>query len=910
MRLKSLVLASTSLLVFAGAAPAFAQADTAPAQDGAAQSAPADEGEAIVVTGIRQSLQSSQNLKRNSDQIVDAIVAEDIGKLPDIAVSDTAARIVGVQVDRSGGEASRVLVRGLPDFNTSYNGREIFTAETRQVALQDFPSGSIGAIEVFKASTADLIEPGLAGLINVRSRRPFDFDGFEVAGSAWGLYTYQADKITPNGNLLITDRWDTGIGEIGVLVGGSYTQLKYKDSTRSNTDFIADPTLPGGQRIRLPDIQRVTYGVGDRARPSGNFAIQWRPSPGLEFYAEGLYQGFRNKVSDREMSVPLYGGTFSNLTFRDGTNLVESGTVTGSRRAEGFQGATYNKTDTYQFAIGGSYVNEGLKITADLARTDSTFTGSTASVDYHLTSASNVDFSLDSNLDEGGASFNITNIDLTNPANYRFRGFYEEAQQAKGKDWQARLDVSYETGVDFLKKVEAGFRFTDRDAHRQFGNRYWNFLVNDFSPTPISAVPLTYELFDRGFRGVDAGVPATWFSPTYQSVRDNLAELRAFSIANSAGQPGNASTGTVAPDPFQTYTANEKTYAGYGQIRYEIGGDSGLRLDGVIGMRVVSTVDQINGTSNLNNAITPVNVTREYWDWLPNASARLRFNDQLALRLSATKTRTRPTFSQLNPSATFGPPGSCTPPTGSSDPYACALVGNGGNPYLNPFTSNNYDASLEYYFAPTSFASAAVFRRDLNGFIQPSQTRYIDPTLGPVIINGSVNAGKGRIDGAEAQFQTFFDVLGLGSWAKSFGIQANVTYLDAKTDQVGTASGTYIRDRIVGVSKWAYNLAGIYENAGLSLRLSYNYRSDYLATLQGRGDDLYREYVDPIGRLDFSGSYDVLKNLTVFADWTNILNKPFTSHLTSARAGAPEASYPRGVRYEEMTVSTGIRFRF
>lgn len=929
MRLKALVLASSSILVIGGAAPAFAQdADPAPAaQDQGVTSADAaeqDEG-GIIVTGLRQSLQSSQNIKRNAAQIVDSIVAEDIGKLPDLAVSDTAARIVGVQVERSNGEASRVLVRGLPDFSTTYNGREIFTGEARSVALQDFPSGAIGGIEVFKSGTADQVEAGLAGLINVRSRRPFDFDGFEVAGSAWGLYTYAADKLTPNGNLLVTDRWDTGIGEIGVLVGGSYTQLKYRDSIRSNTDFIADPEV-NGQRVRLPDIQRVTYGSGDRARPSGNFAVQWRPSPGLEFYAEGLYQGFRNKISDREMSVPLYGGTFSGLVFRDGTNLVESGTVTGARRAEGFQGATYNKTDTYQFAVGGNYENEGLKISADVARTDTTFTGSTASVDYHLTTASNVTFDLDTDGEDGGAAFSLDNIDLTNPANYRFRGFYEEAQQAKGNDWQARLDVSYETGVNFLKRVEAGFRFTDRNAHREFGNRYWNFIPggSDFSVTPISAVPLDYQLFKRGFRGTDANVPQTWFSPSYNSVRNNLADLRQFAITNSPNQPNDASspcgsqdatTGTVAADPCATFDANEKTWAGYGQFRYEIGSDAGgIRVDGTVGMRVVKTDLDISGTSLVAGVFTPVDVTRSYVDWLPNASARIRFTDQLNLRLAATKTRTRPTFGQLNPSATFGSPGVCSNPTGSTDPYVCARVGNGGNPFLNPFTSNNYDASLEYYFAPTSFASVAVFRRDLDGFIQPDQVRYVDPTLGPVIINGSVNTGSGRIDGAEAQFQTFFDVLGLGNWANAFGVQANVTYLDAETDQQNGAGG-YERDSIVGLSKWAYNLAGFYEKAGLSLRLSYNWRNKFLASRQVRGDvnnadDMYREYIDPISRLDFSGSYDVFKNFTVFADWTNILNKPVTSTLSSARAGAPRAEYPRSVRYEEMTMTAGIRFRF
>ena len=144
MRLKSIILGSTSLLVFGTALPAAAQtatpADQPPATAQATPVADDPVGEDIVVTGLRRSLESAQNLKKNSIQQIDSIVASDIGKLPDIAVSDTAARIAGVQVNRIGGEASGVLVRGLPDFTTPYNGREIFTAETRVVALQDFPS--------------------------------------------------------------------------------------------------------------------------------------------------------------------------------------------------------------------------------------------------------------------------------------------------------------------------------------------------------------------------------------------------------------------------------------------------------------------------------------------------------------------------------------------------------------------------------------------------------------------------------------------------------------------------------------------------------------------------------------------------------------------------------------------------
>lgn len=221
MRLKTFARCTASIAVLSlSAAGAFAQDVTTPKDDAA-------EEDTIVVSGLRASLESAQSTKQRSDKIVDSIVAEDIGKLPDVAVSDTAARIPGIQVERRGGEASRVLVRGLDRFNytTTYNGREIFTAETRSVALQDFPAGGISAIDVFKTSSADLVEPGIAGLINVRSRRPFDFEDSEIAGSVWGVYPDKSRDLEPNGQLLLSDRWNVGDGELGALINFSYTRM-------------------------------------------------------------------------------------------------------------------------------------------------------------------------------------------------------------------------------------------------------------------------------------------------------------------------------------------------------------------------------------------------------------------------------------------------------------------------------------------------------------------------------------------------------------------------------------------------------------------------------------------------------------------------------------------------------------
>ena len=926
MRLNNMVRCSASLAALALAtSPAWAQTAAAQPATGAdeatAQTAPTDtadlpaEDESIVVTGLRRSLQSAQSIKRNSDQIVDTIVAEDIGKLPDIAVSETAARIPGVQVTRRGGEADTVLVRGLPDFTTTYNGREIFTAETRVVALQDFPAANIAALEVFKASTANLVEAGLAGLVNVRSRRPFDFSGFELAGSAWGLYSRQSGEAAPNGNLLISNRWQTGAGEFGALLNFSYTELEYLDSEPSNTDFIAG----GPNASRFPDIQRLFYRSGNRVRPSVNGALQWRPSPGLEFYVEGLWQGFRNRISDRQISVPLWGGAqYTDLVFRDGTDLLESGRVVNPFRPDGFQGGTYNKTDTFQFAVGGSYDMGPLRVSADVARTHSRFTGSTASVDFRLASPQTVIF--DNGLPNGGGNgpeFSFENFDANNPANYIFQGFYEEAQVSEGDDWQARLDAEYETSISVIPTIELGIRYTDRDAHREFGNRFAGY---DNQAIPISQVPLDYQLFRSGFRGTDrqSGF-RSYLSPTYASIRDHLVEMRNF--VNGLPPRDGRSFGTFtpdapAPDPLQTYDAGERSTAAYAQVHYQFG----ETVDGVIGVRAVRTETQIDGTSLVAqpdpdgagpllppaSVFTPVSVGNSYTDWLPNASMRIHITPQVQLRLSATKTRTRPNFAQLNPSASIGPPQTGCAPGG--DPFACARTGGGGNPFLRPFTSNNYDASLEYYFSRTGFISAAVFRRDLDGFIQNQEVRYIDADLGPLILNGPVNTGRGRIDGFEAQLSTFFDFEFLPTFARSFGAQANVTYLDAKTG-FPDGSGGFQLDRILGVARWTYNLVAMYEHGGLSARLSYNKRGSSLETRQDRGNDLYLETAHPAGRLDLAVSYAIRENLGVFFDWTNILERPFRQDLSSARDGAARSEYTRFYRYEESIFSVGVRFR-
>lgn len=849
------------------------------------------QGEDIIVTGLRASAESQQNIRRNSDEIIDAIVAEDIAKLPDLNTAQIAARIPGVQVYRQGGEASNVLVRGLPNFTTTYNGREIFTAETRVVTLQDFPAANVAALEVYKTSAADLIEPGLAGLVNVRSRQPLDFKDSQIAGSVWGLYTRQADKLTPNFNFLATKRWDVGDGgEFGVLINASRVEMTYLDGEISNTDFLQTFRNGGtgtliadggaGTAARFPDIQRLFYRSGNRVRPSVNGAIQYKPTPDLEIYAEGLWQGFRNKIDDRLLAAELFNGAqVAGLQFRDGTNIVRSGTVNAPPGSLfSFQGATFNKTDTFQFAGGVKATFDKLNVKVDVARTKSTFTGSTESVDRRWTAGPVINFNTDN------PSFEITNINFRDESAQFFDGLFEENQQSKGDDWQLRGDLEYLVDGTFIRSIQAGVRYSDRDARREYANRF----SRPATLTNASTLPVIFDVF----RGVDVGGTSVWAAPTYDSIRDNIGAIRR--LVGFGSDP-------VARNLL--YTANEKNLAGYGQVNLGSGD-----LDGTIGVRYSRVKTRVAGP--VPTGIPQIDEGSTKDSWLPNASIRFRVTPEIQLRAAVSKTRTLPSFQDLNPALVLNQ----APPTpGGLGTQAQPRTGSGGNPFLNPFTSWNFDAAVEYYFAPTGFVSLTGFHRRVDGFIQGGSVDLPDTPFGYLRIFGPENTGKGKITGAELQGQAFADFDGLPDWAQGFGVQVNVTYIDGKTQQNDGAGGlSYqpITDQLNGVSKWNANVVGIYERYGASVRLSYNDRSSYRATQQFRGDDIYTERARPAGRLDLSLSYNINDDFAVFGDWTNITREQFRQDFSSARNGAPQADFIRYLRDDESTISLGVRFRF
>lgn len=910
--------------------PAPTDEQGSPQTDDAVQTASGQDqatvpGETIVVTGLRRSLATSQNIKRNSEQIVDAIVAEDIGKLPDRTVSEALARIPGVSVERQAAEAGDVFVRGLRDPATTYNGRDIFTAEVRQVSPQDFPAGGVAALEVFKSQTADQIEGNLAGLINVRSRRPFDFRGREIAGA---LNVTRADLSKDwawNGNLLVSDRWSVGDGgELGGLLNFSYTELTYEDHVRFNSgDFFGINPSAGdsnvfcdnfdmgclggapafnvpGTTVRVPVVVGLFMNAGKRWRPSLNAAIQYKVNPDLQFYVDGLYQGFRREVSDRSLFVPLFA-------FRNYTNVEIEGQgdlygypsrLTANSpnccTPDGFQAAAKEKTNTYQIAGGAVYDIDTVRLAFDVARTDSQFDLSVYSVDYRLGNSPTIDVQFDGPGD-GGAQFDFTGSDTTDPNNYRSFGIFDRHLVAKGDDWQARVDLTLRDVATWARGIDLGLRFNNRDAGFENAERFSrNGTGGLFSEFPLDFQTVRWRFRD-GNNGVD-----TLILPTYDSIRDSIGELRTIAgFLPGRPQPGLEEVTQDRTGPSDDYTAGEKGYTGYAQLRY--GFDAGnVPIDGAIGIRAVKTKFHLDGFREElfpgpdNDLAFPVEFSNNYTDYLPNASVRARLTDQLQLRAAYTETRRRPDFAQLSPGLRLDPP----PGPGQ------VQTGRGGNPNLDRITSENYDLSLEYYFARTGFAALALFRRDVDDFILTFDEVRDIPDVGPARISGPVNVPNGRLQGAEAQFRTFFDFDFVPEWAQGFGTELNLTYIDHRLDAPGADDLPDIK--FPDVSKWTYNLVGFYERGPLSARLAYNRRSKYVQIYEATPDAVIeREFTRGVSRLDGSISYTLSDTLTLAADVSNILGKPFRNFRTTE----DNFVFPRDVRYEERVYSFGIRAR-
>jgi TonB-dependent receptor len=864
--------------------PAAAQDQpAATTQDGSTQDGTTDD---IVVTGVRASLQGAQAIKRNSTQIVDSIVAEDIGKLPDNTVSDALQRVTGVQVQRAGGEAATVLIRGLPNIQSYINGREVFTGTGRGVALQDIPAELIAGVDVYKTATPELIEGGVAGLIDIRFRRPFDLDGLQVAGGLRGIYGDQVGKWSYIASGLVSNRWETGAGEFGILIGGSFNKRKYEDQTAFNFGFLPRATLnpATGSPLFIPETVGAIYNQGDRERPAGNISLQWRPTPNLEFYADGIFTGFRQKFDvNFFIGLPNAGAIQPGAIAQEGTNFAKSVTTRNAFTITSKQ-AFRQKTDNYNAAFGTKWTTDQAVLTAEVSYNKSDVKSQALIVDTAFIAPQIVfDF------DRGGTpNLAITGVDIANPAidaanpNGLFLiTLFDNANVAESEQYAARADLLHEFGGGFVKNFKIGARYARRTGSAGATNP---------SALPIPGVPATRlpgltTLSPSNIIDGDVGIDRFVLADS-NFLFENTDQIRAFA---------NRPAGNPAFDPNQVFQLKDQVYAFYGQTAFGAEGGA-LPIDGVLGARIVNTVTNLSAFQTLNGVTAPIDRKQNYVDVLPSLSLRVRPLDNVQLRFVAGKSITRPEFISLNPSVGLFRAGNTTLGTGT-----------GGNGDLQRIKSDNYDVTAEWYFSRTGSITVAGFRRDLDGYIVSFASDEIFPDLNgnPVVysVTRPRNTDKSKLQGVEVAYQQFFDFL--PGPLSGFGAQANFTYSDSTYNAPGDL-GTL---RLPQVSKYAYNLVGIYEKYGFSARLAYNWRSkftdSYIDFAGGpANNDRDSINVSSLAFLDFSASYALTDNLTVTVDATNLLDETYQDQFGT------DGATPRDTRKFDRTFGAGVRFKF
>lgn len=842
-----------------------------------------------VVQGVRASLIGAQEIKENSIPLVDSIVAEDIGKFPDITVADALQRVPGIQVGRSNGEVNTVLIRGLPNLATTLNGNEIFTGTGRGVALQDIPAELVAGVDVYKSTTPDKIEGGIAGLIDVRLRKPLDFSKPQIAASGRMIYGENAAKTGYVGSVLFSNRWKLdGGGEVGVLYSGAYQQRYFVDQTAFN--FLFEPTsvptsINSSGTLELPFTQGSLIVPGDRKRTAHDFAVQWKVNDNLELYDNFLNTSYRDKHQVHFLiGFPRFGA-FTAATFYPNSNVPISTTSTNNFHLTSMQ-AFKQRTDGYQNILGAQWKSGDTKFTTEYLYNWNSYKNQALIVDTRFAPSGTGTFNFTYN-DGGRANLKITGVDPTDANSYYLWGLFDNHDYSTSDQSGLKAEIEQTVRNGIVQKILGGIRWSDRNV------RFRGTSRNDIAPVGATGgdrfaatVPKTSSI--PGFGTVNPDGPLDYYStPHFYTASPDYLYSHADAVRALFGLPA----GPAPFNPTLGFTDDESVLAGYVDAKYSTQ-LSDKTLDGSLGFRVVRTTQDLEGYRTDGTAI---NRSETQTDVLPVLNSRLKLADNWQLRFAAGRTMTRPNFADLNPAVTLNAPTTTGGGAGS---------GSGGNPDLKTVRSDNYDLSLEYYFAKAGYFSATAFYRSIDGYVQSFAANEVINGVTYTVVRPR-NSGKGHLDGFELSYQHFPEVL------RGLGWMANYTYIEGNTDAPDTSPtavvGARVRKPYAQVAKNSYNVILVYENKGFSARLAYNRRGSYTDTFDGpnaAGSPLRQIITKPLATVDFSASYTVNKNLSVTLDATNLTKSQYHDYFYDA------SRYPRDTRAYDRTVEVGLRYRY
>ena len=857
-------LAGGASLAVLAMAPAFAQ-------DAAADAPP--EGE-IVVSGIRASLEQAADIKREADQVVDVITAEDVGKLPDANVAEALQRVTGVQITRVFGEGQSVSVRGLQQVRVEVDGRTLLGWSARlsppendqlgrSSGLDSVPSSLFGRLEVRKSPLASQAEGGLGGTVNLVTPKPLSFKEPTVSLRVQGVYSENSDKFEPAITGFATTKFADG--RIGIMLAGEYQKRTSTTQTFERNNFLnRNYTANGVTTVQqTPVLLQYEQFTVDRSRLGLNGAIQFEVTPEFTITADALYSKLTTGRKQDFFAFRLPTGTnpVTNAVVENGAVVAgnANGTVTtaGQIRKE--------PTESFLYGLNGKYENDGLTIEADGYYSKGTIDQTIQIITLQGTAAVPGAFDFRDvtipSLTLGG-TFNPTSYASYNPANNGVRsnrliGLLEE--------WTGKLDVSYETAGGVT--ISAGARYTDLHARS-------NAFRSQVTPTRAELEPYL-NLVDMGHFLSDIGgtFPRSFLStaPTFDYV---------FTRAQAAEPNPNANgLSTLLPNLQRDYDFSERTLAAYLMVSGE-GEIVGIPYKANAGVRIASTRLSVDSYVNVGTVSTLVNDKNRYTNVLPSANIAFNVTDDFLVRMSASQTMQRASIADLAPSTFFN---------------ATNLSVTGGNVNLEPPISTQADISFEYYTGKSSLISGAFFYKDVKNFIASFVTTGIDTNLDPqgreLTFSRPENLSSARIKGFEIGIQQFADFL--PAPFDGLGIIANYTYSDSE-DAAGFP--------LVAVSKNSYNLVGLFEKGPFSARVAYNYRDEAVFEFsEGRPS-----FVGARSQLDAQVGFDITRNFALSLQAQNLMpRKSATSEYSNFNPTALNSYALSERRY-----SVGLRAKF
>jgi iron complex outermembrane receptor protein len=856
--------------------------------------------ETITVTGFRFSVERSLEAKRNADAIVEVVTADDIGKLPDKNIADAVQRVPGVTISSQaageGGfdENDRVSMRGTnPSLTqTLVNGHPIASGDWfvldqvqtvgRSVSFSLLPSELVSQVIVRKSATADIVEGGVAGNVDIITRKPLEFrKQFTGEASIQAVYADLPKKTDGQFSGLIN--WKNEQGTMGVMLQ-AFSEKRHLRRDGQEILGYAQISPTSALAAAHPDLANVSFPtlIGSaffeqvRERDGGMIDVQVKPTTDLTLDFNAFYSHMkatnynrnwmffgRRVIGDNNENPTSYTVTNGTLTSAVFPNLGSPGNNHQYAIVdEIFRPGTYSETSFYNLDVkyratdrltftgqGGYTRGIGKTPKQDVFEGDVFNTGATYTM-HGISSATDVAFP-----NGNPSNFAGTSLDWI---------FGASPAKTEDKETYGQIDGTYLLGMGPWTSLKAGFRAAQHDRNTEQVGQGPNFALDPFNAANLPK--WNGETYPGNFAsGIGGNFPR-------QPWMISPGELERWGDLYSNRDPV---TRRNWPGEFEL---REKVVAGYVMANLDGPGWSGnfgvravqtkervLVNIPILGCPVLAPCPQVPGaiTTSAFGPFFQQPVEHTYTDILPSANLKLDLSKDLVARFAIARTMARPDFSALG---------------GAISADDTTHTGNGGNPDLKPIRSTNVDAALEWYFAPQSLLAAGLFYMDLSNYVgfgnhPVSLLNIRTGTFDTFTISSPTNS-SGKVKGLELAYQQ--------ELAYGFGVLANYTYADAKE--------TGNRD-LVGASKNTYNIIGYYDNYGFSARLAYTFRSHFFVGL----DRSSPQYQDDTDNLAASLRYRINNNVTLTFDALN-LNNP-TLKYYGANTDQPRAFYKNGRQY-------------